>query len=450
MLSRLYEPEAFGTMASFTGLVVIVATLATGRYEIAIPLAKSRVDAANLLVLAATITIVFSALSLAVVALFRGQISTVLNTPDLADWLWLAPLALLATAWAEIGKYWVTRERAFGTLSLSNVGRSVVALMVQLAVGIRATAIAGGLITGQVVGAVLAPAVLLRGVGAGGLQSIWAAASRAEMRRLANEYAELPRRSFSVFLNRLSTVALPLVLAAQIDPVSAGLVMLSQRIVVLPVQVFGQAIWQVAHARLGPLDERDRRRFLRAVNQYSCALYGLPMVAVGMFAYLSSSLFGPEWGDLELIIPMVAFMTYINAVSNSVSYWAVSGMYREESRTNILLVVVRLGSVAAAGAFFGLVGVVGAYCAASSLLYLGVYVFWGRHLRMLRLFLAHLIAVPVVCLAMLTPVRVLAGDHLVAAGVGATLVGAAYLALMTRSMSRDDGLRAGGEINADW
>ncbi|MDP4274087.1 MAG: hypothetical protein Q8907_07400, partial [Bacteroidota bacterium] len=51
VLTRLYQPSDFGTLALFTSIVGILSVMATGRYELSVILPKRDEDAAGLLVL---------------------------------------------------------------------------------------------------------------------------------------------------------------------------------------------------------------------------------------------------------------------------------------------------------------------------------------------------------------------------------------------------------------
>lgn len=437
LLTRIYEPYEFGVFGTYSGIVLLLAAIASGRYEIAIPLARTQDRARNLLLLSLLIGTASSVVVLALVALFRQPIADILQAPELRTWLWFVPLTLLLTVSFESFMYWNTRLHRFHSLSIATASRSATTVAGQI--GAQPLGFGtSGLLAGQVVGASVGTGVLvgesLRRDKGFLLENL----SHGEMRSAAHEYRGLPLHALSTsFLNALSVIAVPVLLAVLLDPASAGLVVLSLRVVVLPTQVFGQAIWQVVHARLGPMDSDSRDAFLKAVNRYSCHLYAFPMVGVAVFADLAPELFGADWRLLSQVLPPIALMVYLSAVSNSTSYFAAWKLYRQESVTNIVLAAVRLVALVAAAAVFGIVGVVLAYGVSSSVVYVGVLLFWSRRIHATGTVFANLSLSLTVAGVLLGTVRLAAGSHLVLAAVGVVIAALAYYTVFVRRLRID-------------
>jgi len=154
ILHRLYAPDAYGTLAVFASITGIIGVLACLRYELAIVLPESDKDAANLLAVSLCSVLGTSAFTTLLVLFARRMIVRLLNAPDLASYLWLAPLHVLANGAFLAFSCWSSRTRHFGRLGVAAGTRSVVISGIQLgAVGIGWSH-AGGLIGGVLLGSV--------------------------------------------------------------------------------------------------------------------------------------------------------------------------------------------------------------------------------------------------------------------------------------------------------
>ena len=77
-LTRLYTPEDFGILAVYASLLSFIVVIASLRYELAIPLPKNEVEAANVAFLSLLLVIVITILTGIVVLIFG---SSIIETP---------------------------------------------------------------------------------------------------------------------------------------------------------------------------------------------------------------------------------------------------------------------------------------------------------------------------------------------------------------------------------
>src|SRR5690625_1853242 len=91
ILTRIYDPNAFGQLGLFIAVVSVVFVSASAKYELAILLPKEDEDAVNILTLSIGIVLLVVTLSFLVVLLWRDHIAELMSSPKLSSLLWWAP-----------------------------------------------------------------------------------------------------------------------------------------------------------------------------------------------------------------------------------------------------------------------------------------------------------------------------------------------------------------------
>jgi len=162
VLSRIYNPLAYGVWAVFMSAALIVAAVATFRYELAVVLPEDHGDGLNLLLVGLLSTL---AVSLLVLILLPFLCSVFLDrslAAELHGWLWLLPLQVAAAgAFASLSA-WLVRTQEFFWYSITQTFLPISSILAQICLGVLWTGSAIGLILGSVIGQVAALAWLSR------------------------------------------------------------------------------------------------------------------------------------------------------------------------------------------------------------------------------------------------------------------------------------------------
>jgi O-antigen/teichoic acid export membrane protein len=246
IVARLYTPSEFGLFAAFSGVMATLLVASSLRYELAIPLPTSDRVAQSLLRLSLFLTTAMSIISAGAVFLWRGRISALLGLPELAPLLWALPIVLFAAGTHRVFLFWALRRGAISTVAYTKVVQSSANAAVQLGAGFTGIG-AIGLIAGQLVGFVVGTLRLARG--AHFLPRLqWSDARR--MLALAKRYSRFPKYDVPAAVVDTLSVQLPnIALAALFNPAAAGLFMLADRALGVPLSLIGQAIGQVFYSR---------------------------------------------------------------------------------------------------------------------------------------------------------------------------------------------------------
>ncbi|MGN6392920.1 MAG: lipopolysaccharide biosynthesis protein [Gemmatimonadales bacterium] len=295
VLTRLYTPADYGTLAVYSSTLTVLLVVASLRYELAIPLPEDESTAASLLVL----TFVFLGVSTAglsiAVWLVGDPFTTAVRVPALRPYLWLLPVGFVGAGVYQALSYWAIRRSAFGRLARTRLSQGVGQVASQVGLGL-ARAGAPGLLIGDVIGRV---------AGGGGLALLaWrdrpaALVSRASIGEAARRYRRFPLLTTWAGIFNIGSLQLPSILfSATFGAAAAGLYALSYKMLVLPTMLVGQAVGQVFLARAAAL-AREPERLKELTERIALVLFagGLPVFAVIALSgpRLFATVMGGQW-----------------------------------------------------------------------------------------------------------------------------------------------------------
>jgi len=282
LLTRLYDPAAFGAFGLITALAGIAATVATGRWELAVVLPERDEDAAGVVLLALLATV-------AAVLVLAGAVAVAGPWLPHAGLLWWLPAMLLLTASAEVLAQWNLRRERYGTVARAQGARAAVMVAVQAAAGAVAP-VPAGLLGGQALGQCAQVATLAW------RNAPFAWPGVARLRALARRYRDFPLYGApQALVNALSQYGPAVVLAAAFGEASVGLYWLALRVLSLPDTVLNQPLRQVFYRDASHDPEHLHRRLARTT--LALAAVGLPVAMAVVLAgpALFAWAFGAEW-----------------------------------------------------------------------------------------------------------------------------------------------------------
>ena len=250
VITRVYDPSAFGIYAVFISLTGIIGSIACLSYESSIMLPESDKDAANQVRLCLVILIAITSLLAVILWLFGGFIMFMLNTPQLTRYTFLIPVSVFLTGLVTIFTYWVMRKKKFRLLSITRMAGSGSTACCQIGLGHLGQPTAGGLIESNILGLV----VTVTSFGAeirrefevfSPLSLRWSSIVAGSKR-----YRDFPLYySWSVLLSSVS-IQLPTILFATLFSAAiVGYYSISMNVLLLPVILIGTATSQAFFQR---------------------------------------------------------------------------------------------------------------------------------------------------------------------------------------------------------
>jgi O-antigen/teichoic acid export membrane protein len=317
-VTRLYGPAELGLLAVLVSILSPLLSMASLRYEVATVLPKKDDTALSIVYLSLAIVLLMGSLSLVVVWLFGSRIASLLNAPDLRNYLWFLPANILGGGVFQILLYLGIRENAYRTITQARLTQSVFSVVTQLGLGV-ASITPLGLFIGDTLG---------RTAGSGRLARNFAQTARRHpapsiqsIRQVAGRYKKFPLFSVGpAVLNSLSLQLPTILLAQQFGPVPVGLFALGQRILGVPLNLVSSAVGQVFLGDMATTVRTEphkmRPRILKTAR--ILALIGTAVVLpVAIPApWLFDFVFGARWGEAGQYVQLLAPMLILQFVSS--------------------------------------------------------------------------------------------------------------------------------------
>jgi O-antigen/teichoic acid export membrane protein len=310
ILTRLYAPVAFGTAAVFFSITEIIAVVACLRYELVIMLPERDEDAANVLAVSIGSTLAIAGLTAVLIFLGAEPVLRLVNTPDLAPYLWLVPLTILAHGVFLAFSYWNSRARRFWRQSTARVCQSATTNIGQLATGVIGPAEAGGLIGARVLGIALGSAVLAGRIWRDDRALFGGTVSLHRMYSMALRFKKFPLIEMWGALLNNATLYLPVLLLSTFFTKSiVGYFDLSNRLLNLPMNLIGLAIGQVFYQRASLVRSIEDDLVVVVENVYR------RLVNIGLFPVILLTLMGKDlavlflgqqWGEAGVYIQILS------------------------------------------------------------------------------------------------------------------------------------------------
>ncbi len=322
LLTRLYSPESFGTLAVFLSLFSLLVIINSLRYELAIPLAEDDGDAAALLVLVCLLVVLTTVIFACFFGLFGTPLALLLNAPALDGHLGLLVVSLLVAGFYQGLTYWAIRRQAFSPIGYSKFWQSLGMVLTQLGLGVissHPTGLTAGVAAGQSLGLWPLVRLLWRGD-----HSIFQQVRGSSVLAMARRYRQFPLlTSWSSFLMaaglQLPTLFINTLYGAQV----AGWFALGQRVIGLPMALIGTAVVQVYTGRASELARQHPADLRRLYGRTSAGLLVTGAVPIGLLMLIAPGLFalvfGEEWRAAGEYVQIMGPMFLAQLVMSSVS-----------------------------------------------------------------------------------------------------------------------------------
>lgn len=303
LITRLYTPSDFTLFAIYTSLLMILSSVSSLRFEIAIPLPDDDKEAVGLLCLALIFNFIISILILILIWLLHAEIILLLKQKYFSQLIWLVPLGVFLFSTYNTFQYWATRKKNFTAIAKTRMVQSLSGVIVQILMGYWGFS-AVGLILGQIIktSAGIKRLVL----------NFWHEANflikNVEFQYLKYVFKkndQFPKYSSFDALANTASIQLPIVIISALMPGgSVGYLTLAMQLLAIPMQFIGGAISQVYLSHVSEVKEKsDIRLYTRNVleNLYK---YGFSiLILIGILSpILVKYIFGDNWVKMGYLI----------------------------------------------------------------------------------------------------------------------------------------------------
>lgn len=324
LLTRLYSPADYGTVALFSSLLSILLAFATLRFDWSVPNATSRTQAAALMVIGLLALTFVSITTFSVLWVFGSVWTFWQGFQALGSLLLLLPVALIGSGLHQLMQAWFVREANLTAVSRTKITQSVVGTGLNIAGGVFRLG-AWGLIASSVVASWVGIGTLLRH--ANGLR---AGIHRISVTKVKANWLRFWRESFfSTLVAVINTASLsitPLLLAQFYSTTEVGWYAIMMRLVITPIGMFTSAISQSFWAEAASLvkTERTKLRTLYLRSSRIMVLLAFPVVVFCLFGPLYTGvIFGKEWAGAGYVLAALSPLLFGQIVVSPLSHLIV-------------------------------------------------------------------------------------------------------------------------------
>lgn len=351
IITRLYGPQAFGVLGTFTAILTVVAPLAALSYPIAIVLPKRDSDALGLGRLSMAIALLMSLVAALLLLVFRGPIVSVFHLEDIESYLLLIPVAMFLSAALAVMNQWVIRKKLFGIKARMAVLQALLVSLAKASIGLFAplALVLVALTTlGQALHAVLLWLGIRKAHGVSAEADPDAAASGRELAWRHRDFAYY--RTPQTVLNAASQSLPVLLLASFFGPGPAGLYTLARLALGVPSTLIGNSVAEVFYPKF--VEAQHAGRSGRRLIVKSCsALLGIGTVpyllvfAIGPFLF--GLVFGQSWVEAGTFARwMSVWLLSVLVTRPIVAAIPALGLQREFLIFEVLSIVLRVAGMA--------------------------------------------------------------------------------------------------------
>ncbi len=318
LISRLFTPEEMGEFGVFQRIVVFIATVATARYEFALPLPKNDQHSFQLFRLSLRISLYTIAVSIPLFLVYG--VFTKQNS-EYQLWVLLLLLSVFFLVFFNLGTNWAIRHKAFRRISYSKMTNSL---------SLNGLRVIFGFLQWGKWGLYLS-FVLSLAVGAFhflGDFLHWnktpkTELSRKKMQVLAKTYKDFPFANLPhAMFDTLRDVIVAFVIISFFSEKIFGSFDHSFRMLRLPIMLIGSSISQVFFNQISTL-KNEKQVLFQKVKKLTFLLFALSIIPFSIVALYGEPLFawifGEEWREAGMLSEIMMPWLMLNFIISPLS-----------------------------------------------------------------------------------------------------------------------------------
>jgi O-antigen/teichoic acid export membrane protein len=319
LITRLYGPEAFGTLGAFLALTSVAVPLTVLGYSIAIVLPRNDEDALGLIRLCALIGIVM-AFSMTILFLSFEELFGLLIAvqPERIYILIFGATAFFA-AWVQVAQQWLIRKKRFDAIARAAVAHAVITYGFMVLVGLEYP-LAPVLVSIAAAGfAAHGTFLTVASVRLHRVCEPVPQVARKALRKISQDYYDFPLfRAPQLVINAISQGLPVLMLAALSGSAVAGYYALARVAIGAPVNLVAKSVGEVIYPKITETAYAGQELW-QPLLRMTAILAAIALIPFGILIVLGPPIFGfifgEEWiraGDYAQWLSVFFFMGLIN------------------------------------------------------------------------------------------------------------------------------------------
>lgn len=347
IISRMYGANDFGVFTIYIAFISLVGSFATGRYDYAILITKSRYNAQHLYKVALSLAAGICLLLALLLILFHEQFLTLINVESMGWYVFLLPLNIIFFVIFQAGQNALNRDKEYNSISIGKTIKAFFTGSIQVVAGLLGF-LQGGLIIGKLSGDLFSSAYLTSKVGKidNYLSSSF---SKKRAFYLMKKYEKfLKVNAPHALVNNLSLSVTPLLIGYYFSEDVVGYYGLSYMVCVVPVQLIGQAFYQVVSQKVSEMfnENIDLRVYTKETLKRLFILAVVPFTLLTIFGpQIFEIVFGYEWYTSGQFVQILAPFLFVVFLMSPLTY--IPLIYNEHNKSFYFEVVLFISRVIA-------------------------------------------------------------------------------------------------------
>lgn len=344
IITRIYDPEAFGNFQILLSTVGLFSVISCFRYEMAIVLPKSRTEANAVYTLALILLALFT-FFVSVLLFFLGEaLLSLLGATVLVPYLHFLVVAIFFSGLVQIARYVLTKEKRFGELGKNRVFESASAQGLKIGLGLASPSFLS-LFISQLVGYVLSLYLAMK---RRSVKVVW---SRQRLLCVLRKYKKFFLfNTPAVFVNTLALQLPVFMIARYFGAEYVAYYVMAVKLIEVPLKIVGNAISQVYYKQAADVFNQGADALLSLYKSTVLKLaiiIALPALGIYFLAEpLVPFLLGDRWsqtGQVMSVLIIWKFFEFLN--------YPVSTTFTIISRQEYEIVINMLFMLARASVF---------------------------------------------------------------------------------------------------
>lgn len=323
VISRLYLPEEFAVFELYVAFIMMIGSIVTLRYEMAIVLPLKKLKALNLMGLAFVITIIISVLTLVIFILLGNTISLLLNNSEIAHYYWIIPIGVFIFGTYRSLFYWFMRKKKFTLIGTTKITESTTKAISTTSFGFLHFS-SWGLVFGQFLGQFFAIFPLLWKFIKQD-RKLLSFITWKQMKLQAKEYSVFPKVNVpQTIIDMLQLSGVVFIISAFFTPDILGQYAKAIRIMVIPLSLIGTSINQVFYQKAASIYQKGGDlRVQTAKLSLALAVVSIPFIIIGLLfsPQIFAFVLGDNWyeaGVMAAIMLPWFFLKFVLSVALSI------------------------------------------------------------------------------------------------------------------------------------
>lgn len=338
IITRIYPPAIYGTLAVFSSLLSILIVGSSLRYELTIPITEKDDDAEYLLILSFSVVCVLTIVLFVIMTFFGNSLAGTFHFEFISPYYWLFCIGFFGISVYQILTYWTLRSKDYILITRTRIAQSISGSVSKIILGILSFG-SFGLIGGEMIGRMVGISTLGKTI----IPRLWLVIRNFDiqrMRYLAIKFKQFPTFSLpSSFINEISLQVPTLFISGIFGFQTVGLYSMCYSMLVLPVSFVSGSIAQVFFSESSELfrQKSDKMLTLYLQTTKKLFLFGAPLILAGavVFPYLFPIVFGSAWQDAGMFSLPLSMMVIAQFVVSSTDRLELYGYNHWELAWNI-------------------------------------------------------------------------------------------------------------------